>query len=197
MCCRMNRVCGCGSRPHPVPMNNGCGIPMPLPMSMNGCNPPVHAPAIGRVTNCPEVVQTVIEPTITCPTDIYNHFTRVEHIVPVQRTTMHMHHNQHDFIIQEQTTIDNVTERHMGPTQMITNTVQGPNVDMGWVNSYNQTPMTPLQAAGMGPVVNNVGFNQFALNNQAPFVGNGIDLIPNQFGNSGIIPGLTGIPGIR
>ena len=194
--CRSNRACGL--RPCPVPTNNGCGVPMAAPMLMNGCNQPLPAqtPAVGRVTNCPEVVQTVIEPTITCPADIYNHFSRIEHIVPVQRTTVHVHHNQHDFIVQEQITVDNVTGRHMGPTQTITNTVQGPNVDMGWVNSFNQTPITPLQAqaANMGPVANNsVGFNQFAIN-QAPIVGNGNGLGSNQFGNSGIMSGLLGIP---
>jgi len=194
---RTNRNCG------PRPRQNGCGVmPMAASMPMNGCNPPLpmQAPAVGRVTNCPEVVQTVIEPTITCPADIYNHFTRVEHIVPVQRTTVHVHHNQHDFIVQEQVTVDNVTERHMGPTQTITNTVQGPSVDMGWVNNFNQTPMMPLQAAGMGPVVNNGvgfnGFNQFgAVGQQAPFVGQGV--IPGQFGVPGVqqVPGL-GLPGM-
>jgi len=202
----------CGQRPRPVPMGNGCGLPvnngcgMPMamaaPMPMNGCNPalPVQqAPAVGRVTNCPEVVQTVIEPAVVCPPDIYNHFMRTEHIVPVQRTTVHVHHNQHDFIVQEQITVDNVTERHMGPTQTITNTVQGPSVDMGWVNNFNQTPLTPLQAANLGPVVNNnVGFggfngvNQFGVGQQVPFVGNSVGVVPGQLGVPGVIPGLPG-----
>ena len=176
--CRANRACG--PMPRPVP-TNGCGMPVP-PMPMNGCNPmPLQQQmAPGRVVNCGETVQTVIEPTVTCAPTVYNHFNRVEHIVPVQKTDIHVFHNQHDTIIQEQHIIDNVTERHMGPTQTFSSTVQGPSVDMGWVNSYNQTPLTPLQAANMSPVVNNnLGFNQLGINQQVPLVNNNFGMLPN------------------
>lgn len=175
-------------------LSRACGVP-PINNNLaglNGCNQPITpmtAPIVpGRIVNCDEVVQTVIEPTVTCPPTVFNHFKRVEHIVPVQKTDIHVFHNQHDYIIQEEHLIDNVVERHMGTTQTVTNVVQGPNVDLGWINTpagANRPPINPNSV----PWQPTIAGNQLSNPNALTQIGQAQMMTGSPLMNQGLLPG--------
>ena len=144
-----NKRQNCGGPQQPVqPLNNVQGQSAYIPVPVCGGNEVqqvvIPLPMSGQTFNCPVEVERIVEPAINCAPNVYNHFRRVEHVVPIIQTNVHNWHTQHDFVGAEQVFVQNVESGDITVAQPAYNAVAPAGMAPA---DWGQNPWNGVQGA--------------------------------------------------
>ncbi|HAX71944.1 MAG TPA: hypothetical protein DCY20_00315 [Firmicutes bacterium] len=105
------------------------------------CAQPIM-PSAGKYESCCQVVEQPI-----CFTNQFEHFHKIEHVVPVQIKNVHNHINQHDYVVKPQQSAESLGyEQYLSTPQQVAAQAQQLNQTVAMTqNQLGQSQMPMMQ----------------------------------------------------